>query len=301
MWLPFLRQYIVSPPGNEDQTDNEFLPLPDLACRTSIILKKLEELVRAGAVVVGSKPINTPSLNDDEAEFTTLADRLWSKGTGIKESGKGKVYNGFSLENVLNDLNVKPDFTYSGIKPGTNMRFVHRSLGDRDIYWVNTSDKETSQAKVSFRISGKEPEIWDPEDGSISPVSYTINNPLTEVTLNLDPEDALFVVFRKPADKNSVAIPDVVESEPETVTGAWEVHFQQDRGAQQQAVFNRLTPWNENENPGIKYLSSHQVLHFSTATRFTFRLPLTSRSNTVVSVYFLSVLSSIFYDNIYLY
>jgi hypothetical protein len=219
------------------------------------VLKKIEELVRAGAVIVGPKPVNTPSLHDDEAEFRKLAGQLWGKGKGIKETGKGKVYNGFSLEDVLNDLDIKPDFTYSEIKSGTKMRFVHRSLGDRDIYWVNTSDKETSYAKVSFRISGKEPEIWNPVDGSISSASYTINSRLTEVSLNLDPEDALFVVFRKPADKISVTRPEVVESELATITGEWEVHFQPDRGAPEKGTFNQLAPWNENENPGIKYFS----------------------------------------------
>jgi hypothetical protein len=217
------------------------------------VLKKIETLVRAGAVVVGPEPVNTPSLNDDEAEFRQLAEQLW--GEGIKETGKGKVYNGFSLEEVLNDLDVKPDFAYSENSPGTKMRFVHRSLGDRDIYWVNTSDKENSLVKATFRISGKEPEVWDPVDGSIRPASYTINDRLTEVTLNLDPEDALFVVFRKPAEQNSVTVPEMAESELATITGEWEVHFQPDRGAPEKDTFSDLTPWNENEIPGIKYFS----------------------------------------------
>ena len=219
------------------------------------VLKKIGELVRAGAVVVGPEPVNTPSLNDDEAVFRQLAEQLWGKGKEIKKTGKGKVYNGYSLEDVLNDLDVEPDFTYSENSPGTKMRFVHRSLGDRDIYWVNISDKEISHVKVSFRISGKEPEIWDPVDGSILPASYTVDNRLTEVTLNLDPEDALFVVFRKPVDKNSVTVPELTESELATITGEWEVHFQPDRGAPENDIFNQLTPWNENENPGIKYFS----------------------------------------------
>ena len=90
---------------------------------------------------------------------------------------------------------------------------------------------------------------------SVSPASYTINNSLTEVALNLDPEDALFVVFRKPADKNSVTLPEVAESELATINGEWEVYFQPDRGAPEKAAFSDLTPWNENETPGIKYFS----------------------------------------------
>jgi hypothetical protein len=31
----------------------------------------------------------------------------------------------------------------------------------------------------SFRISEKTPEVWEPVDGSISPVSYTIDNQFT--------------------------------------------------------------------------------------------------------------------------
>jgi hypothetical protein len=82
---------------------------------------------------------------------------------------------------------------------------------------MNTSDKENSQAKVSLRISGKEPKVWNPMDGSISQVSYAMNKGRTEVTLNMDPEDAVFVVFRKPTSKNSSIIPEVEEKELATI------------------------------------------------------------------------------------
>jgi hypothetical protein len=219
------------------------------------VLKKIEELFKAGAVIAGPKPVDTPSLNDDAAEFHDLADRLWGEGKGVKEAGKGKIYAGYTLEEVLNDLGIKPDLKYSGGTPGTKMRFVHRSLGTQDIYWINTSDKENSQAKASLRISGKEPEVWNPVDGSISPVSYSTDSGRTVVTLNMDPQDAVFVVFRKPSRGNSLVVPEVRESELAKISGEWEVRFQPDRGAPEKAVFNELSPWNENGNPGIKYFS----------------------------------------------
>ena len=222
---------------------------------TLSVLKKIEELVQAGAIIAGPKPVNTPSLKDDDAEFSKLADRLWREDQGVNEIGKGKIYAGFSLKEVLNDLGVEPDFRYSGTEPETKMRFVHRTLGSQDIYWVSTSDKEASRATVSFRISGKEPEIWNPVDGLISPVSYFMKNDRTEVILNMDPEDAVFVVFSKPTDKKSVVIPEVKETEQITIAGEWEVHFQRDRRAPEKAVFNKLSPWNENKDPGIKYFS----------------------------------------------
>jgi len=60
------------------------------------------------------------------------------------------------------------------------MGFVHRSLGTWDLYWVNTTDKKNSTRKVSFRATGKEPEIWDPLTGQIVPASYAMDNERTE-------------------------------------------------------------------------------------------------------------------------
>ena len=45
------------------------------------VLRKIRELVAAGAIVAGAKPVSTPSLSDDEAEFRRLADELWGTGS----------------------------------------------------------------------------------------------------------------------------------------------------------------------------------------------------------------------------
>ena len=43
---------------------------------------------------------------------------------------------------------------------------------------------------------------------------------------------------------------------PATVlSGPWEVAFQPNRGAPGQATFDRLTPWNEHSDPGVRYFS----------------------------------------------
>jgi hypothetical protein len=63
------------------------------------------------------------------------------------------------------------------------------------------------------------------------------------------PEDTLFVVFGKPADSPSLKLPEATESELATIDGSWEVHFQPERGAPEQAVLKHLAQWNKNENP----------------------------------------------------
>ena len=49
------------------------------------------KLVRAGAVVAGPKPLSTPSLSDDEAEFRRLADALWGSGTASGGAGPARA------------------------------------------------------------------------------------------------------------------------------------------------------------------------------------------------------------------
>ena len=73
--------------------------------------------------------------------------------------------------------------------------------------------------------------------------------------LRLAPDDAVFVVFRKPAAAPARALPDPVETELAKVAGPWEVAFQPGRGAPATARFDALSSWSESADPGIKYFS----------------------------------------------
>ena len=243
---------IVTPSGMEYKLlvldeSTKYMTLP--------VLEKIKELVISGAVVAGPKPVDTPSLNDDEAEFQNIVSELWTEEKGVKTSGKGKIYSGYTIAEVLGDMKVEPDFINVADSSGSVMRFVHRKLGNDHIYWVSTSDKTNSVKKVSFRLTGKKPEIWNPVSGEIYPASYKVENGRTEVTLRMSPEDALFIVFRGRTGKKSLELAEPVETTLATVEGEWKVKFQSGRGAPAEAVFSTLTPWNENEDPGIKYFS----------------------------------------------
>ena len=219
------------------------------------VLKKIQELAIAGAVVVGAKPINSPSLNDDENEFFEIANQLWPDENGVTEVGSGKVYAGYSIQEVFNDMQIEPDFSYLADESMAHMKFVHRSLGKQDIYWVNTESKESSVRDVSFRISGMKPEVWDPVSAEIRPVSYSMENGRTNVVLPMEPEDALFVLFMNKTETDSYTVPEMVENPVATLSGPWTLKFQEKRGAPDEAVFEDLTPWDTNEDPGIKYFS----------------------------------------------
>jgi hypothetical protein len=227
---------------------------PNARYMTLPVLLKIKDMVRAGAVVIGEKPISSPSLSDNQNEFKALADQLWT-GKGETIFGEGKVYSGKTIKEVLELMNIAPDFTFTMPDKNTNLIFVHRKAGDIDFYWVNNRNTRTEDLEVTFRVEGKSAEIWHPETGKIEQASYYIANGLTRVPLHLESSDAVFVVFRNKAKETSRTITRPTEKQLTVINGTWNLSFQANRGAPAQITLNSLTPWNENPDNGVKYFS----------------------------------------------
>jgi hypothetical protein len=188
------------------------------------------------------------SLKDDQQEFQRLVNEVWG-------ANNAKVITGKALSEVLPALNIQPDFTYTKPQQNTKLLYVHRKLPDADLYWVNSRNDSAQQVEATFRITGKMPKLWHPETGKTEEVSYSIDNGMTKVTLPLQPNDSVFVVFGAPAAKTSVTLPPTTEKDIVTVEGPWKVTFQPDRGAPANATFDKLTSYTENSDAGIKYFS----------------------------------------------
>ncbi len=199
------------------------------------VLRKISELVKAGATVTGIKPESTPSLADDQKEFQKIVNEIWG-------TGNSKVFTNKPLNEVLAALNIAPDFTYNKSQENIKLLYVHRKLSNGDLYWVNNHNNNTEHLQATFRVTGKVPEIWHPETGKTEPASYSIIKGVTKVQLHLQPDDAVFVVFKLPATKPTVSIQATTEKELMTVNGNWKVSFQPNRGAPANIVFDRLTP-----------------------------------------------------------
>jgi hypothetical protein len=219
------------------------------------VLRKIRDLVNQGAVVVGPKPAGTPSLADNATEFASIAGQLWPSSSGVQALGKGRVYAGQSIAQVLAALKAAPDFEYTKPQSDTELLFVHRTLPEGEFYWVDHRNARAETVEASFRVEGKAAELWYPQTGAVKPASYRISGGRTTVPLNLDPYEAVFVVFRQPAASPARTIPVPVESPAATVEGPWTVRFQPDRGAPAELKLAKLEPWNENSDPGVKYFS----------------------------------------------
>ncbi|MBP8303084.1 MAG: glycoside hydrolase, partial [Phycisphaerae bacterium] len=195
------------------------------------VLRRIRDLVNAGATVAGPKPMDSPSLSDDQAEFKTIADQLWGEAGGERTVGKGRLYAGQTAVQALTALQVSPDFEYSKPQSDTILLFVHRALPDGEIYWVNNRRGRAETLEATFRVTGKAPEIWHPDTGWIEPAAYRMADGRTTVPLSLDPMDAVFVVLRERATATSRTLPARTETPVCTGEGAWDSGFQPDRGA----------------------------------------------------------------------
>jgi hypothetical protein len=219
------------------------------------VLRAIHKLVEDGAIVAGPKPSDDPSLSDDQAEFRKLNDELFGDGSGTHKVGKGTVYAGQELGQVFKQLNEVPDFDYTKPDSDTRLEFLHRKLATADLYFVdNRGDHETT-TEATFRVSGKEPELWYAETGTTRPVSYKIAEGRTTVPLHLEPWGTVFVVFRKATTETSRELPKVAESKLADVGGPWKVSFQPGRGAPESATLDALVSWSDSTDPGIKFFS----------------------------------------------
>jgi hypothetical protein len=219
------------------------------------VLRAIHKLVEQGATVTGEKPTDTPSLADDAAEFKKLNDQLFGDGTGVHSVGKGKVYAGQNAEATLKALNIAPDFDHSKPQSDTRILFVHRKVGDTDIYFVDNRNERDETVDASFRVTGKSPELWYAETGKSQPASYNIADGRTTVPLHLEPWGTVFVVFRKPTKTTSASVPKPTATQLATVDGPWSVSFQPGRGAPASITMDALTSWSDNSDSGVKYFS----------------------------------------------
>jgi hypothetical protein len=164
------------------------LVLPDTTRMTPALLRKVKELVEAGATVIGSTmPAKAPGLSDfpkcDE-EVARLAEDLW---------GQGKVITGKTAEQVLAGMGVGRDFSAP-----PNVRWIHRKTGGTEVYFVASNSPQARDATCTFRVAGLRPEFWRPETGEIEPVAvYEESGGTTRIPIAFEPSGSVFIVFRE--------------------------------------------------------------------------------------------------------
>lgn len=262
------------------------LVLPYFKTMTPELLKKIQELVRDGATIVGVPPEKSPSLSNyprcDE-EVKALVMELW----GAEEApetlttrlyGEGKIIWGQELKEKADNLYPQYDITAKIVAESVpadfesegGIRYTHRTLNGTDIYFVSNRTGKATAETCKFRVIDAQPELWHPVTGETRALpQYFREGGQTIIPLRFDRDEGYFIVFRtkglSPTSKTN--FPEIEQLA--VLDAPWTVSFDPKWGGPASVVFDRLTDWTQHSDPGIKYYSGTAVY------KQTFDLPKT--------------------------
>lgn len=231
------------------------------------VIKKLRQLISDGATVVGAPPKRSAELKDypkcDE-EVQAIAKEIWGDLDGQarteRKFGKGRIIWGKTAREVLLEDGILPDFSYEGQEDEPEkFDYIHRVDGQSEIYFVINRKGSDEIGDFSFRVAGKQPEIWDPVIGTMRKAdSFEQKDGLTNMTLELAPYGSCFIVFSKSisenasgkGERNYLKYEDVMD-----LSDSWQVSFDKEWGGPGEVHFEKLSNWIDSQDDGIKYYS----------------------------------------------
>lgn len=210
--------------------------------------------------------------NVQVAEFSATCNGAASV-PGEHRLGKGRVIWNRSLADVMHADSLLPDLeireskqtlslpveTFGGIpNPGT-FDWIHRTVGSAEFYFIANLRNAATAGDFIFRVTGKQPELWDPVTGEIRdlPQFTPRDDGRTAVPLEFAPRQCFFVVFR---DAVQAKDPERAANFPglrsvSELAGPWAVHFEPKWGGPENIVFDRLQDWTTRPEEGIKHYS----------------------------------------------
>jgi hypothetical protein len=277
---------IVFPSG----TSYRILVLPKVETMTPELVEKIGSLVKDGAIVYGNPPKKSPSLTnypECDRKVKELAESIWAvserpidlterlfgKGSiwwngesAMFKSGKKEFSDPASLYpdynetvNIIQKKGLLPDFSSGG-----SIRYTHRALPDRDIYFISNRTGLMVTDTCLFRDGTKNAELWDAVTAKINPLlCFTAKNGSIEVPVRLEPFQSYFVVFyhSERTDNKKFRTPEMFRDKKsiKKLDGKWNVSFDPTWGGPENIQFDSLYDWTKRPDDGIRYYSGIAV------------------------------------------
>ncbi len=264
------------------------LVLPVKETMTPQLLKKVDQLVRDGATVIGPRPLKSPGLSGYpacDAEVRSLAAEAWGDCDGERVTehafGKGRViwhgeswkrsdslmsgtgareqeqYGDFSVvTGFLAQAGVPPDF-----ESDATLRYTHRRERDTEIYFVANPGAEALRTRCTFRVEQKQPRLWDPVGGTTRSLpEFSSSGGRTTIELQFEPYQSFFVIFAGAAGGNATAKRNFPPLDTLAFPrGPWDVSFDPQSGGPGRVTFAGLEDWTRRPEEGVKYYSGTAV------------------------------------------
>lgn len=244
--------------------EGQSIPLKDL--------QKIADMANAGATIVGPPPTAMAGMilhSSQKEKFDALVKDLWGGNDAAdltqRKIGGGRLIWGQTARQVLQDENIPPDFEASGVSDEGTIDWIHRRTDDADIYFVASRWEHPEKINATFRISGKQPELWDAVTGEMrGATAFQQEKGRTTVPLEFGPSGSIFVVFRKSisAEVAGKAASNYPATEVLTaLSGPWTVNFDPKWGGPEKVIFDDLQDWTNSPEARIKYYSGTAIYH----------------------------------------
>jgi hypothetical protein len=139
-----------------------------------------------------------------------------------------------------------------------NIAWTHRQDEKADIYFISNQEKAARMIDVSFRISGKTPQLLNPVTGEItSPEQWEAKAGRTAIKLSLDAAQSVFVLFENNTKTfEEKTLQTNTASGFLEINGKWEISFINNK---QSVSTDKLFDWSKNENPLILFYSGTAI------------------------------------------
>lgn len=254
-----------------DGMNYHLLVLPETDKMPVEVIRKIRELVRSGATIVGPSPTRDPGLKNfpyNDQEVQSIAAEVWGSCDGLVTTfnryGKGRIFHGIPLRQILMNDNIVPDFEYKGDEK-SNIDFIHRTFQDgTELYFIANRNKRYEVTECAFRVTGKQPEIWDPLSGKIRIVHHVDESEVkTSFSIEFFPHQSFFILFpgsgRRKREMPAGKVDFPASIALQQISGAWKVKFDPQWGGPAEVEFRELSDWSQSSVEGIRYYSGKAV------------------------------------------
>jgi hypothetical protein len=178
----------------------------------------------------------------------------------MKSLGEGRIIKGTFMPSSFAAIGIGKDCSVTDLqgKYAKDIAWTHRRSRDSDIYFISNQLDRARTIKLSLRVSGRIPRIYDPVTGrKWQAEEWQADKGRTSVTVKLPRNGSLFVVLIGDTGKSGEKSKSRrEESQVQMLRGPWKVHFDTAYGGPEgDVLFKELQDWTVNANDSIKYYS----------------------------------------------
>jgi hypothetical protein len=223
--------------------------LPPLHILSHKTMDKLLDFAKAGGAIIylGELPKGSPENGANDLTMRNKVNALKNSPTAIDlTAGPDK------LPKVIKEI-ITPQIENQS--KNMSLLISHRKIGYNDFYWLANNSDHNQNCRLSFRDGAGHAEIWDCENGEITPIIYKRVNGRNIINIDFHAYEGFWLVF----NSNNKQAQTIINNGPftkkeQTLTDSWKVSFPESDKIFVSSVRSIITPESETHQ---EYLSKN--------------------------------------------